>query len=164
MLFLELSLLLPVKLPVSTLVSVLSLLDLSSTVIPKVCNLYEDTEDVIPCTSCVSGPVSCTCSSEFACVVSGTNLLDIVAQVGTEMECLIECASLSDCLFYTWYDQTSMTLTNECFLFSSCEEVDLENVGSHSGPVNCGSSTPHTTVETTTSFDLVTMSTWWPTG
>jgi len=130
--------------------------DLASPLIPEVCILYENTEDVIPCSSCVSGPASCTCSSEFACVVSGTNLLDIVAQVGTEMECLIECASLPDCLFYTWYDQTSMILNHDCFLFSSCEDVDLETAGPHSGPVNCGSSTPHTTGETTTSSDLVT--------
>ena len=130
--------------------------DLSSPVIPKVCNLYDTINEETPCTSCVSGPASCTCSSEFACVVSGTNLLDIIVHVRSEMECLMECAAMSDCSIYTWYDQASLTLTNECFLFSSCEEVDLATEGSHSGPVECGSSTTPTTAEPTTSSEVAT--------
>ena len=131
--------------------------DPTSSLTPHLCILYEYTEEEVPCASCVSGPSSCTCSSEFACVISGDNLIEVVVHVPTEMECLIECASVPDCHVYSWYDQTAVVFANDCFLFSSCDEVDQDKAGSHSGPVDCDISTT-ATEETSTSSEINTTS------
>ena len=75
--------------------------DQTSPLTPEVCILYETTEEEADCPTCVSGPASCTCSSEYACVVSGNNLLGITGHVNTELECLVECFTTPDCSVYT---------------------------------------------------------------
>ena len=125
---------------------------MSSPLLPQLCILYKSTEEEESCPTCVSGPASCTCSSDYACAISDGNLLDLLPQTMSEMECMMGCVSAPGCLVYTWYDQMATVLTNDCLLFLSCPEVDSECIGCHSGPQYCAGKTTETTepAETTT--------------
>ena len=120
---------------------------------PQLCILYESTQVEVSCPACVSGPASCTCSSDYACAISDGNMLDLLPKTMTEMECMMDCISVPGCHMYTWYDQMATIFTYDCFLFSSCPEVDLECVGCHSGNKDCTATTTGTlepTAETST--------------
>jgi len=63
----------------------------------------------------------------------------------SEMECMVTCASTPGCQVYTWYNQLAAVFTYNCFLFSSCPQVDFDCKGCFTGPSDCTSTTTGTT-------------------
>ena len=86
------------------------------------------------CDDCVSGPRVCTCTGQYACQTTGTNIMDVVPDVGDEDICLGLCKEKEGCLFYTWYGPTS-AFSHICFLFNDCSEIDFSCSDCVSGPV-----------------------------
>ena len=70
----------------------------------------------------ISGPATCpTCSIDFACQVDGSNYVNIVQNIQSELECQLECQKSSDCNFYTYYTGDHEMFTNQCHLAKFCE-------------------------------------------
>ena len=59
----------------------------------------------------VSGPVSCTCSSEVACQDDAGNIVEEMADVETEAECQKNCQDNLSCMFYTWRNGATFPFT-----------------------------------------------------
>merc|ERR1712013_44064 len=92
-------------------------------------------EEEVPCNNCVSGPQSCTCSSHYECALGG-QLVDLVLDVSTEMECAKECYNRQECLLYTWYSEANPTLQKACALMRGCDGR-ADNIFALSGPSDC---------------------------
>ena len=112
------------------------------------CFLFEETEDRTTCEECVSGPDSCTCSTEVACEAVEDNIVDEIFSVSTEAECQKYCQESESCLFYTWYSGNSFPVYS-CVLLSSCEDT-VPCHGCFSGPQECSQQ-----ISTTTSTPTV---------
>ena len=99
------------------------------------CFLFGSTGNQTSCQECVSGPQSCTCSTEVACEAGEDNIVDELFNVQTEAECQNHCQESSSCLFYTWYSHNSFP-ASYCILLSSCEDT-APCQGCYSGPQEC---------------------------
>ena len=104
---------------------------------PLFCFLFHSTSSLTSCSDCISGPVSCTCSSNTGCQVVGDNVIDVANEVSEEVMCQDLCASNHLCTFYTWYDETHAPPFT-CILFSDCSVEDDTCSGCFSGPPHCG--------------------------
>ena len=101
------------------------------------CEFYPEhvSEPTTPCSNCISGPSTCTCSTSVeACDTSQNLVLDIVRHVDTEVKCQDLCARREDCSWYTWYSGAPLTMT--CILLEGCEHR-TSCQGCYSGPVTC---------------------------
>ena len=99
------------------------------------CLLFGSTGNQTSCQECVSGPQSCTCSTEVACEAGEDNIVDELFAVQTEAECQNHCQESSSCLFYTWHSLNSFPAYS-CILLSSCEDT-APCQGCYSGPQEC---------------------------
>ena len=99
---------------------------------------------------CVSGPPSCTCSTEVACHGDAGNIVDEVAAVETEAECQMSCQENMACMFYTWSNGATFP-PYYCVLLSSCQDT-TPCQGCYSGPQECSQQ-----ISTTTSTSTPTM-------
>ena len=106
------------------------------------CVLFSATSNQTSCQGCVSGPPSCTCSREEACVADD-NFLDAIPGVLEEGQCQDLCAGTPSCMFYTWHDATSFP-SYTCILLTSCDVTDNSCSGCFSGPPACSSEIPTT--------------------
>ena len=97
---------------------------------------------------CISGPSSCTCSSEVGCQADENNILEEIDAVETEAECQNYCLENPLCMFYTWLNADNFPALY-CVLLSSCEETDPCQ-GCYSGPPQCS----HEISTTTASSDI----------
>merc|ERR1712013_346721 len=70
---------------------------------------------------CVSGPPSCTCSTEVARHDDAENIVDEIAAVETEAECQRNCQKNMTCMFYTWHNGATFP-PYYCVLMSSCHD------------------------------------------
>ena len=59
----------------------------------------------------MSGPDSCTCSTEVACQDDAGNIVEEMADVETEAECQKNCQDNLSCMFYTWRNGATFPLT-----------------------------------------------------
>merc|ERR1711942_425794 len=99
------------------------------------CFLFGSKDDQTSCQECVSGPESCTCSTEVACEADEDNIVDEIVGVHTEADCQNYCLESSPCLFYTWQSNISLPAYS-CILLSSCEDT-VPCRGCYSGPQGC---------------------------
>ena len=99
------------------------------------CFLFGSTSYKTSCEECISGPASCTCSTEVACHGDVDTTVDIIEGVLTEAECQVDCLETPDCMFYTWHNAGSFPV-HSCILLSSCE-VQSSCHGCFSGPSEC---------------------------
>jgi len=104
------------------------------------CEFYPEqvSEPTTPCSNCISGPSTCTCSTfdYQTCDTSQELVHDIVQNVNTEVECQDLCARREDCSWYTWYSGAGVPLTMTCLLLEGCEHK-ISCQGCYSGPDNC---------------------------
>ena len=107
------------------------------------CFLFSTTYNQTSCQECVSGPVSCTCSSEVACPGDAGNTLDVIEDVLTEAECQDDCLENPECMFYTWYNGNSFP-AHVCIILSSCEGT-VPCHGCFSGTPECSQQLSTTT-------------------
>ena len=107
------------------------------------CFLFGETYNKTSCEHCVSGPNSCTCSTESACSAQEDNVDDVINGVMEEVECQSLCSSHSSCSVYTWYDGTGFP-SYTCLLLTSCAERDHNCSGCFSGPPHCSADIPET--------------------
>jgi hypothetical protein len=112
------------------------------------CFLFAATSNRTTCKECISGPASCTCSSEVACSGDEDNILDAIPGVEEEAECQDLCAGMTSCRFYTWYDSTSFPRYT-CILLTSCDVTDNSCSGCFSGPPACSEQISTTPTPTT---------------
>merc|ERR1711892_1144006 len=69
--------------------------------IKSACVLFASPSTSTSCSACLSGPRTCTCSSEVACRGEEENIVDIRTGVVTEGQCQNICLETSSCMFYT---------------------------------------------------------------
>jgi len=119
------------------------------------CFLFLTTYNFTSCDGCISGPASCTCSSQYACDADEDNVLDVVNGVTEEVHCQDLCAENKSCSFYTWYDETNFPAIT-CFLLANCEVWETDCSGCYSGPPVCSGYTTTTTTTTTTPTSTTT--------
>jgi len=104
---------------------------------PLLCTLFATTRHPVHCKFCVSGPWNCpTCSKKMACDSVDDNLLEVVTGIDTEVECQMKCADTPTCTNYTWYAADNI-YSQDCFLFSSCNQVDDTCPHCFTGPPVC---------------------------
>jgi len=104
---------------------------------PLLCVLFATTRHPVDCKFCVSGPWNCpTCSKKMACDSVDDNLLEVVTGIDTEVECQMKCADTPTCTNYTWYAADNI-YSQDCFLFSSCNQVDDTCPHCFTGPPVC---------------------------
>ena len=72
----------------------------------RLCLLYPQTSKPTECTHCVSGQVSCTCSSEVACSLHNDLVIGIHEPVYYEFMCQELCRRNETCTYYSWFDTT----------------------------------------------------------
>ena len=65
------------------------------------------TSTELPCTSCVSGPALCSCSSEGECQAEDDNVVDQFSGVALEQECAALCLENNLCEFFTYFGDNS---------------------------------------------------------
>merc|ERR1711892_1174467 len=111
--------------------------------IKSACFLFATTSNQTSCSDCISGPRTCTCSSEVACQAEEENIVEIRPGVATEGQCQNICLETSSCMFYTWHDATSFP-SYTCILLSSCDDTSVCS-GCYSGPPECSSQLRPTT-------------------
>ena len=111
------------------------------------CYLFANISDQTSCEECVSGPSSCTCSSEVGCLGDASNIVDEILSVQTEAECQNFCLENPLCIFYTWFNADN-TPANLCVLLNSCEDTSPCS-GCFSGPLECSPEESTTTTITT---------------
>ena len=107
---------------------------------PTLCTLFHSTSSQELCTECVSGPSSCTCSSEYGCDLTEEDVLDTIPNIATELECMGLCYENNKCNIYTWFGVGS-TFEHFCFLFKNCYYYDFDCNDCFSGPPVCSSTT-----------------------
>merc|ERR1711990_573236 len=92
------------------------------------CQLFSEIgEETSSCADCVSGPKSCTCSSDVACSVDAEYLVHLQLEVSLEEECQDLCVADPECSWYSWYSSTGDPFQNACAMLSKCvgrQEVD----------------------------------------
>ena len=116
------------------------------------CFLFgSNTGNTTSCEECVSGPASCTCSSEVACHSDEDNIIDEIMGVQTEAECQNHCLEDSLCLFYTWQSSESFPAYS-CLLLSSCEDT-LPCQGCYTGPPECSQQIQTSTTTTSPTME-----------
>ena len=99
------------------------------------CFLFASISNKTSCEECVSGPASCTCSSDVACYGDESNIVKEIISVNTATECQNHCRNNPLCMFFTWQNADSFP-ANFCVLLSSCEKTG-PCYGCHSGPTEC---------------------------
>ena len=91
----------------------------------------------------ISGPATCpTCSIDFACQVDGSNYVNIVQNIQSELECQLECQKRTDCHFYTFYTGDHELFANQCHLSKFCEVYKRcqgyeDTASCYTGPKGC---------------------------
>jgi len=90
----------------------------------------------VPCSSCISGPESCTCSGAFTCSINSNQLLDMVFSIRSETYCAELCYGLADCMYYSWYSPDNTALKEACAFLRDCEEPTGSET-CRSGPSDC---------------------------
>merc|ERR1712037_698812 len=91
------------------------------------CQLFSEIgEETSGCADCVSGPKSCTCSSDVSCSVDAEYLVHLQLEVSLEEECQDLCVAEPDCSWYSWYSSAGDPFQNTCALLSKC--VDRQEV------------------------------------
>ena len=78
-----------------------------ATVLPLSCVTFSNTTLELPCSSCVSGPKRCFCSSQGQCQAEDDNIIDMVSGVVLEQECADLCLENSQCEFFTYFGDES---------------------------------------------------------
>jgi len=111
------------------------------------CFIFSNTSNEISSAECISGPNSCTCSSEVACQGDEENILEIRPSVVTEGACQRICTETASCMYYTWHNANSFP-SYTCILLSSCDESSVCS-GCLSGPSECSSQ-----LSSTCSFEI----------
>ena len=66
------------------------------------CFLFASISNHTTCKDCISGPASCTCSSNLACSADADNIIDVVPGVELERDCQDFCSGSPSCMMYTW--------------------------------------------------------------
>ena len=99
------------------------------------CFLFGQASNQTICEECVSGPASCTCSTEAACEDAGDNIVDQIVAVSAEADCQNYCLENLSCKFYTWHSADSFPAYT-CVLLSSCVDT-VSCQGCFSGPSEC---------------------------
>ena len=74
---------------------------------PLSCYTFSTTTSELPCTHCVSGPTSCSCSSEGQCQAEDDNIVDTFSGVALEQECSALCTENGLCQFFTFFGDDS---------------------------------------------------------
>jgi len=99
------------------------------------CFLFSSVANQTSFDECVSGPDSCTCSSEVACHGDAGNIVEEIDDVETEAECQRNCQENLSCMFYTWRNGATFP-PYYCVLLSHCEDT-VPCHGCFSGPQEC---------------------------
>ena len=86
------------------------------------------------------------------CEIRGGNFIDGV-RAESEFECFLQCSATDNCNYYTWFSKENEEIYEECFLFSSCENINSCEAGCYVGSLNCEEP------KTTTTFKPTYMST-----
>ena len=131
----------------------------------EICSLFLSCEEVYTCRNCVSETRGCyqTCSDQLYGKID-ENLVQVVADVDTEVDCKVLCGTSSDCGFYTYFLPSDLNTPRLCVLLSHL--LDPLEVCDHclTGPLQCqaasttSSSTQPTTPSTTPSTTPLTTS------
>ena len=100
------------------------------------CILFQSVGNKTSWQESVSGPVSCTCSSQYACTADEENELEVVTNVEEEIQCQSLCSDNISCKFFTWYDSSSF-LAFTCFLLRTCDKIDDACTGCFTGLPVC---------------------------
>jgi len=122
---------------------------------PTICVMFHSTYRQELCHECVSGPASCTCSGENGCILSEDNVIDIIPNTLTELECMGLCYGHQNCGMYTWFD-VKHTFEHFCILLSYCDNYDYECNDCFSGPPVCNSTSLTTSPPEPTTTDEFT--------
>ena len=117
------------------------------------CFLYDNPTTEFPCTNCISGPRTCTCSGSFSCQFTPDNFVGNVPNVENELLCQHYCVETDLCKFYSWFQEDPFPKL--CLMFSSCDEKEFNCENCHSGPSNC----ENTDIMTSTSSPLTSTTT-----
>ena len=107
------------------------------------CFLFASSFNQTSCEGCISGPATCTCSSEVACQDDNDNIADVIHDVHTEADCQNKCLESPSCEFYTWHSAGSFPAYS-CVLFNNCEDP-VSCHGCLSGPPDCSNNVNTTT-------------------
>ena len=80
-----------------------------SDIFPLSCSTFSSsTTAVLPCSDCVSGPSLCSCSQPGECVVEDGNILEVLHDIGSEVECQQLCQGETLCQHYTYFGDASV--------------------------------------------------------
>ena len=114
----------------------------------NVCKLFSAAGNVVPSNG-TSGSRDCLCSVNRACKVSKDRSKFPIYTIPTPTErmCKQLCLRSSDCLKYTWYDESSFAKF-QCFLYAACDEESEPCEDCHTGLSDCGNSCTELIVKT----------------
>ena len=93
----------------------------------NVCVTFKDLLTKYQCSSCKSGKIEvdedCFCDSGMGeCSIQSNNFLK--GSHGTSrFDCLLQCFEIEDCEYFTFYSANHESIREQCFFFTSCDEV-----------------------------------------
>ena len=70
----------------------------------NMCWLYQYNTKPTESIGSISGPMSCTCSTEHTCMLHADLIVGIIEPVDNEVECQYDCRYEEACHFYSWFD------------------------------------------------------------
>merc|ERR1711997_9959 len=92
-----------------------------SSLLPKICALFNETDTEIDCKNCVSGPKECPCYFSGECEMTDANFVDVQHSVDDIAGCHSLCKIFDNenCNHFTYYNDKS-DFPHLCFLFNDC--------------------------------------------
>ena len=90
--------------------------------VAQICFLFKSCEIAHDCENCVSQNMECfqTCGSNYFGSLS-QNVIDIVPNIETELDCQVKCNAIEECSWYTFFNERmTLSITNYAFSRPSC--------------------------------------------
>ena len=99
-----------------------------------VCLLFKTCESLHPCPDCITEDKFCyrTCSNNVEGLL-GENIVELMPDTDTELDCKIHCSKSEDCNFYTYHNASDLNYPSLCILLTHMifpvQKCDFCNTG-----------------------------------
>ena len=107
----------------------------------EVCFLFSSCGTAVPCESCVTETRDCyrACSSAYTGALDD-NIVNIMPDVSSDVECRLQCQDTQDCSFYTHFSAADPMFPRLCMLLSHLKAPLQPCDSCSSGPADCSDS------------------------
>ena len=105
------------------------------------CQMFRTCAKTAACTSCVTQNMECyrTCGSSFVGYF-GENVIDMISNTKSELDCKNICSDTKNCSFYTYYFEEDDLYPELCILLTDFQPPTQSSDSASSGPTNCSKS------------------------